>query len=158
MTIDMALMSAVGIALALLLGALIGAERQWRCRNAGLRTTALVSTGSALFTVLGAEAFGDGDPSRVAAQIASGIGFIGAGVIIKDGGSLSGINTAATLWAAAAVGALSGAGMPVLALVGTACIVFAHMVLRPLGWRIERRTVPDAAGGDTGGASPVIAD
>lgn len=147
MTMNTAFTSAGGIALALLLGALIGAERQWRCRNAGLRTTALVSTGAALFTVLGAEAFGDGDPSRVAAQIASGIGFIGAGVIIKDGGALSGINTAATLWAAAAIGALSGAGMPVLALVGTACIVFAHTVLRPLGWMMERRAAHDAGGG-----------
>lgn len=112
-----------------------------------MRTTALVSTGSALFTILGAEAFGGGDPTRVAAQIVSGIGFVGAGVIMKDGADISGLNTAATLWAAAAVGALAGAGMTVLAVVGTACIIATNVLVRPLGRAMDRASSHGGAAG-----------
>lgn len=93
-------------------GTLIGFERQWRARTAGVRTNALVSLGSTLYVIMGAYSFdGPGaDPTRVAAQIVSGIGFLGAGVIMKQGASISGLNTAATLWASAAVGALAGEG------------------------------------------------
>ena len=103
----------VRIALGLVLGAAVGIERQWRARMAGLRTNALVSLGATLFVIMGAYGFQgpDADPTRVAAQIVSGIGFLGAGVIMKQGASVTGLNTAATLWATAAVGALAGGGM-----------------------------------------------
>ncbi|AWA42903.1 hypothetical protein B1R42_02950 [Trueperella pyogenes] len=120
------------LVLAFLLGIAVGAERQLRARAAGLRTTTPISVGSALFTILGAEAFGRGDPTRVAAQVVSGVGFLGAGVIIKHGGSISGLNTAATMWASAAIGTLCGAGLWEMGVVGSICIVLANSLLRTL--------------------------
>ena len=129
----------VRVGLALLLGVGIGVERQWRSRMAGLQTMALVSMGAALFLILGAYSFhGDGDPTRVAAQIVSGIGFLGAGVIMKQGSSVTGLNTAATLWAAAAVGALAGAWMWREAITGAVVIVAANGLLFPLASRMDR--------------------
>ncbi len=128
------------VGLATLLGVAIGLERQWRSRMAGLQTMALVSMGSALFTVMGAYAFpNDGDRLRVAAQIVTGIGFLGAGVIIKSGMTVAGLNTAATLWATAAVGALCGVGMWREAVVGAVMIVAANGLLYPLAKWIDRR-------------------
>jgi putative Mg2+ transporter-C (MgtC) family protein len=103
------------------LGTVIGFERQYRARMAGLRTNALVAVGATLFVLLSANGFSGAtaDPTRVAAQIVSGIGFLGAGVILRDGLNLRGLNTAATLWCSAAVGALAGAGMFTVALAGT---------------------------------------
>ncbi|TQF73275.1 MgtC/SapB family protein [Rhodococcus spelaei] len=122
------------VALGLGLGAAVGIERQWRARIAGLRTNALVSLGATLFVIMGAYSFdGPGDPTRVAAQIVSGIGFLGAGVIMKQGASVTGLNTAATLWATAAVGALAGGGMYWVAVIGTVAIMAANTLLRPLG-------------------------
>src|SRR3979490_3119161 len=98
------------------LGTVIGFERQYRARMAGLRTNALVAVGATLFFLLSAHGFGglaptgDADPTRVAAQIVSGIGFLGAGVILRDGLNVRGLNTAATLWSSAAVGALAAPG------------------------------------------------
>ncbi|MGO3834306.1 MAG: MgtC/SapB family protein [Microbacteriaceae bacterium] len=128
------------IAASVLLGSLIGIERQWRSRSAGLRTNALVSLGSALFVVMGAYSFTgtEADPTRVAAQVASGIGFLGAGVIMKQGASVRGLNTAATLWASAAVGALAGGGMLWIAAAGTAMIMLANTLLRPLSSALDR--------------------
>ncbi|MFI1200868.1 MgtC/SapB family protein [Streptomyces sp. NPDC020883] len=132
------------IAAGLGFGAAIGLERQWRARMAGLRTNALVAAGSALFVLLSNYGFAQAtstvgyDGSRVAAQIVSGIGFLGAGVIIRDGLSVRGLNTAATLWCSAAVGALSGTGLYVLAGLGTAAVVGANLLLRPLGRRLDR--------------------
>lgn len=136
LTLDLALR----IALALVLGVLIGFERQLRSRTAGLRTNALVSLGAALFVIMGAFSFdGPGaDPTRVAAQIVSGIGFLGAGVIMKQGASISGLNTAATLWASAAIGALAGGGMILVAIGGTAAVVFSNLLLRPIGRLLDR--------------------
>lgn len=130
----------VRILVALICGAAIGFERQWRARTAGLRTNALVSLGAALFVVMGAFSFGgpDADPTRVAAQVASGIGFLGAGVIMKQGATISGLNTAATLWACAAVGALAGGGMLVIAIVGTVALMAANTLLRPLARLLDR--------------------
>ena len=105
---------------ALLLGCLIGLERQWHRRNAGLRTNALVSLGAALFVSLSGLLFGTGDQSRIAAQVVSGIGFIGAGLLIKEGMNVSGLNTAATLWCAGAVGTLAGSGFVSEAAIGQA--------------------------------------
>lgn len=136
-TIDIALR----VLLAVGCGALIGLERQWRARTAGVRTNALVSLGAALFVVMGAFSFhGPGaDPTRVAAQVVSGIGFLGAGVIMKQGASISGLNTAATLWASAAVGALAGGGLWAVAAGGTVVIMLANTLLRPVGRLLDRR-------------------
>ena len=133
---------ALRILLAVACGALIGLERQWRSRTAGVRTNALVSLGAALFVVMGAFSFHgpDADPTRVAAQIVSGIGFLGAGVIMKQGASISGLNTAATLWASAAVGALAGGGLYAVAGGGTAIVMLANTLLRPVGRLLDRRT------------------
>lgn len=123
------------------LGALIGFERQYRARMAGLRTNALVAVGAALFVVLSAQGFDGqgGDPTRVAAQVVSGIGFLGAGVILRDGLSVRGINTAATLWCAAAVGSLAGAGMHAVAAAGTVAIIAVNVGLRELGRAVDRK-------------------
>lgn len=130
------------ILIAIVLGALIGLERQWRLRTAGIRTNALVAVGSALFVIVGAVGLGESsgaDPTRVAAQVVSGIGFLGAGVILRDGFNIRGLTTAATLWCAAAVGSLAGAGMEVVALVGCAAIVATNTLLRPLSRLVNRR-------------------
>ncbi|MFF4606486.1 MgtC/SapB family protein [Streptomyces sp. NPDC001339] len=127
-------------------GAIIGLERQWRARMAGLRTNALVAGGSALFVLLSQYGFVAAtsttgyDGSRVAAQIVSGIGFLGAGVIMRDGLSVRGLNTAATLWCSAAVGALAGTGLYVVAGLGTAGVVGANTLLRPLARGLDRGT------------------
>jgi putative Mg2+ transporter-C (MgtC) family protein len=129
----------VRVGFALVLGLAIGIERQWRSRMAGMQTMALVSMGAALFVILGAYAFeGSGNPTQVAAQVVTGIGFIGAGVIMKQGLSVTGLNTAATLWATAAVGCLAGAWMWREAFAGAVAIVGANLVLYPLASRMDR--------------------
>lgn len=133
----------VRILVAIVLGAVIGLERQWRLRTAGIRTNALVAVGSALFVIVGAVGLGEhasADPTRVAAQVVSGIGFLGAGVILRDGFNIRGLTTAATLWCAAAVGSLSGAGMEVMAAIGCAAIVATNTLLRPVSRLVNRRT------------------
>ena len=102
---------------------------------AGLRTNALVAVGATLFVLLSAYGFScaTADPTRVAAQIVSGIGFLGAGVILCDGLNVRGLNTAATLWCSAAVGALAGAGMFTVALAGTVLVVVVNGALRAAG-------------------------
>lgn len=97
---------AIRLVVAVFLGALVGAERQWRQRTAGLRTNCLVAVGSAMFVMMGGLIGGDGSQGRVAAYIVSGIGFLGGGVILKDVFSIRGLNTAATLWCTAAIGTL----------------------------------------------------
>jgi len=124
---------------ALLLGCLIGLERQWHRRNAGLRTNALVSLGAALFVSLSGLLFGTTDQSRIAAQVVSGIGFIGAGLLIREGINVSGLNTAATLWCAGAVGTLAGSGFVSEAAIGTGLVITTHLLLRPLGNILARR-------------------
>ncbi len=135
--IDITLRIAAGVAF----GALIGFERQWRARTAGVRTNALVSLGATLFVIMGAYSFNgpDADPTRVAAQIVSGIGFLGAGVIMRQGASISGLNTAATLWASAAVGALAVGGLVWGGAAGTATVILANVLLRPVGRTLDRR-------------------
>lgn len=140
-TVEMLLRLGAGVGL----GTVIGFERQYRARMAGLRTNALVAVGATLFVLLSAHGFGglsdtgSADPTRVAAQIVSGIGFLGAGVILRDGMTVRGLNTAATLWCSAAVGALSGAGLYPVAAAGTAVVVLVNLALRPLGRAIDRR-------------------
>ncbi|HIK27891.1 MAG: MgtC/SapB family protein [Oscillatoriaceae bacterium SKW80] len=124
---------------AFLLGSAIGLERQWRQRMAGLRTNTLVATGAALFVMLSALTPGDSSPTRVAAQVVSGIGFLGGGVILREGLTVRGLNTAATLWCAAAIGSLSGAGLLFHASTGTLAVLAANLLLRPLGYRINQQ-------------------
>lgn len=126
---------------ALVFGASIGIERQWRQKSAGLRTNTLVSLGSAVFILLSVSLTDvAGDPSRIAAQIVTGIGFLGAGVIMKDGLSVQGLNTAATIWCSAAVGSLCGLGLFAQAGIVTAAIMLTHMLLRPLGQKLSLLT------------------
>lgn len=125
------------LGLALILGAGIGIERQWRQRIAGLRTNTLVSLGAAIFISLSVKIGGDAS-GRVASYVVSGIGFLGAGVIMKDGPNVRGLNTAATLWCSAAIGALCGMGFFPEACVGAVFIVFAHLMLRPLGLKLGK--------------------
>ena len=124
---------------ALLLGAGIGLERQWRQRLAGLRTNALVAVGAALFVSLSAMTPHESSATRVAGQVVSGIGFLGAGVIMRDGLNVRGLNTAATLWCAAAVGALCGTGFRLEASLGACMILAANLCLRPLAQKINRQ-------------------
>jgi putative Mg2+ transporter-C (MgtC) family protein len=123
---------AIRLATALLVGAVIGFERQWRQRMAGLRTNALVSIGAAGFVVFSAIVSGDTDHTRVAAQIVSGIGFLGAGVILREGINVRGLNTAATLWCSAMVGTFAGAGLLVASLLAGAFVVGTNLILRPI--------------------------
>ncbi len=121
-------------------GALIGAERQWQARRAGLRTNALVATGATLF-VLYAVVTNDNSPTRVASYVVSGVGFLGGGVILREGFNVRGLNTAATLWCSAAVGVLAAGGHFLFALIATAAIVGIHLLGRPLGHLIDRDNV-----------------
>jgi putative Mg2+ transporter-C (MgtC) family protein len=131
----------IRLVVALFLGALVGAERQWRQRTAGLRTNCLVAVGSAMFVMMGGLLSGDGSQGRVAAYVVSGIGFLGGGVILKDGFSIRGLNTAATLWCTAAIGTLAGLGYTTLSFLGTGAILAANVLLRPLAQRINRTPV-----------------
>jgi putative Mg2+ transporter-C (MgtC) family protein len=137
------------LTLAAVLGGAIGFERELRDREAGLRTHLLVCLGSALFTIVSAYGFrefltsGDqvirADPTRIAAQIVTGIGFLGAGAIIRQGLSVRGLTTAATLWVAAAIGIAAGAGYYSGAVLGTVVTIFALWPLRIAAhWVFER--------------------
>lgn len=132
--------AALNLAVSLLCGALIGSERQIRQRLAGLRTNALVALGAASFVVFSGLYPDEISPTRVAAQVVSGIGFLGAGIIFRDGFNVHGLNTAATLWCSAAVGMLAGAGAWPFALLLTAMVVFVNLGLRPLVKWIKSRT------------------
>lgn len=119
------------MAIGLVLGAVIGFERELHRQPAGFRTHSLVAVGSALFTIISAYGFAGPsvDPTRIAAQIVSGIGFIGAGTILQHRGSVRGLTTAASLWSVAAIGMAAGAGMLAIATVGTFLILVVLSVL-----------------------------
>jgi putative Mg2+ transporter-C (MgtC) family protein len=135
------------------LGAVVGFERELREHEAGIRTHLLVALGSALFTIVSAYGFHDflagggnvvrTDPTRIAAQIVTGIGFLGAGAIIRDGMSVRGLTTAATLWVVAGIGMASGAGYYWPAVAATALTIFALGPLRWLAFRTVERVRPD---------------
>ncbi len=133
---------------ALLLGAAVGVERQWRQKNAGLRTNTLVSLGAAAFVLLSIEIGGDAT-GRIASYVVSGIGFLGAGVIMKDGLNVHGLNTAATIWCSAAVGALSGLGLYAQASVVALAIIFTHLIFRPIGQKMAFLTFNKSAASQT---------
>jgi putative Mg2+ transporter-C (MgtC) family protein len=122
----------------LMLGAMIGFERQWHQKTAGLKTNALVALGAAGFVTFGTAA-GNGNPSVVAAQIVTGIGFLGAGVIMREGVNVHGLNTAATLWCSAMVGALCGFGIWQAGGIAALLVVFANLILRPVANRLNTR-------------------
>jgi putative Mg2+ transporter-C (MgtC) family protein len=159
------------VVLAAVLGGAIGAEREIREREAGLRTHLLVSVGAALFTLVSAYAWSDFafslesgvtlDPTRISAQIVTGIGFLGAGAIIRQGLSVRGLTTAATLWVVAAIGLASGAGYYWAAVVTTVLVLVTLWPLRILAHQLAARIRPgeprlfvELATG--GGAAPVL--
>jgi putative Mg2+ transporter-C (MgtC) family protein len=162
------------LTIAALLGGAIGMERELRERQAGLRTHLVVCVGSALFTLVSAYGFREflvnggsvvrADPTRIAAQIVSGIGFLGAGAIIRQGLSVRGLTTAATLWLVAAIGMASGAGYYSAALISTAGALLTLGPLRIVSYRIVRRFRPEVdrllveipAGGSPGAVLEVI--
>jgi len=123
---------------ALACGIAIGAERQWRQRSAGLRTYTLVAVGSALFVIVGC-LVPDTGSTRMASYVVSGVGFLGAGVIMRSGFNVRGINTAATVWCSSAVGTLSGFGYFEFACVGAVCVLAVNTLLRPLVALINRQ-------------------
>lgn len=129
---------ALRVALAFVLATAIGAERQFRQRSAGLRTNVLVAVGAASFVSLGLRLNGQAGAGQIAAYVVSGIGFLGAGVIMKEGSHVWGLNTAATLWCSAAVGALCGVDLAAEAGVLTVAILAGNTLLRPLVNMINR--------------------
>jgi putative Mg2+ transporter-C (MgtC) family protein len=141
------------LVIAAVLGGIIGLEREYREREAGLRTHMLVSVGSALFTIISAYGFTDFyaagpgvariDPTRIAAQIVTGVGFLGAGAIIRQGLTVRGLTTAATLWLVAAIGMASGAGYWSAALIATGGALFSLGPLRIASHRVVSRFRPD---------------
>ena len=143
----------VRLAVASGLGAAVGFERELRDREAGIRTHLLVSLGAALFTIVSAYGFHSflthggsvvrADPARIAAQIVVGIGFLGAGAIIREGLSVRGLTTAATLWVVAAIGLASGAGYYGPAVATTALTIFALWPLRLISYQMIERIKPE---------------
>ena len=141
------------VAVAAGLGGAVGLERELREREAGFRTHLLVSVGSCLFTLVSAYGFheflvGGGnivrtDPTRIAAQIVTGVGFLGAGAIIRQGFSVRGLTTAATLWVVAAIGMASGAGYYSAAAITTALVLFSLWPLRIIAFRTMSRFRPE---------------
>jgi putative Mg2+ transporter-C (MgtC) family protein len=128
---------------ALLVGAAVGLERQFHQRVAGTRTNALVAAGAAAFIVSAAALTNNLDSqARIAAQIVSGIGFLGAGVIFKEGVFVHGLNTAATIWCSAAIGTLFGMGQYFLGLLTGVIVIFTNVVLRPLALKLSPMAPP----------------
>jgi putative Mg2+ transporter-C (MgtC) family protein len=125
---------------AFLLGAVIGAERQWRQRTAGLRTYSLVAIGAALFVLLAPLTGVREEATRVAAQVVSGVGFLGAGVLMRTGLTVHGLNTASTIWCSAAVGVLAGSGFYAAALLGTVFVLMINIFLRPVADWVGRHS------------------
>jgi putative Mg2+ transporter-C (MgtC) family protein len=124
------------------LGSVLGFEREIRQKSAGLRTNILIAVGSALFTLMSYELAGEAqgaDPGRLAAQIVTGIGFLGAGAIMRTDSGVHGLTTAATVWVNAAVGVAAGGGEFHLAFIATAVTVAVLLVLQPLESAIDRR-------------------
>lgn len=142
---DIAAMVRIGasLAAAFVLGGLIGFERQVRQRTAGLRTNTLVAVGAAGFVALGQRLTGHEGAVHVVAYVVSGIGFLGAGAIMKEGANVTGLNTAATLWGSAAVGACSGAGLLAEAVMTALVVLASNTLLRPVVNRINRRPVQE---------------
>ena len=143
---------AARLVIALVCGILIGLERQLRQRSAGLTTNSLVAVGACIFILISetviANSIAKGGPVnndnlRVLAQIVTGIGFLGAGVILRDGFTIHGLNSAATLWCSAAVGSMCGYGLWVEAFIAVGVILFINWVLKQVEYYIEKRQKED---------------
>jgi putative Mg2+ transporter-C (MgtC) family protein len=139
---------------AALLGIAIGFERQWRQRAAGLHTSSLVAIGSAMFALLD-ETLNAGDTTRIVAGIVTGVGFIAGGAILRSGANVTGLNTAATMWATAAVGALAAFGYFRQATAGAVAIIILNLAVEPLIRSVDARshrdtTEPTPPSGDSG--------
>ncbi|GJE49458.1 Protein MgtC [Methylobacterium tardum] len=139
------LKSGIGLLVAFVLGTIIGAERQYRQRTAGLRTAVLVAVGASAFVDLGMRLTGPDGGVRTVAYVISGIGFLGAGVIMKEGMNVRGLNTAATLWCSAAVGAFCGADLPLEAVFVMVTVLACNTALRPLVNAINRAPIRESA-------------
>ena len=137
--------TALALLTAFVLGGIIGLERQWRQRTAGLRTNVLVAVGAAAFVDLGMRVAGADGSVRVISYVVSGIGFLGAGVIMKEGAQVRGINTAATLWASAAVGAFAGSAQFGEAALVAAFVLAGNTMLRPVADFINRSPISPEA-------------
>jgi putative Mg2+ transporter-C (MgtC) family protein len=140
MTMQLA-QTALNLLVAGCLGAAIGLERQWRQRLAGLRTNTLVALGAAIYVTYSRVVLDDAGAARMAAQVVTGIGFLGAGVIFKEGLNVRGLNTAATLWCSAAVGLLAGEGFAIYGALAAVMVIGANTVLRPIVSAINRQPV-----------------
>jgi putative Mg2+ transporter-C (MgtC) family protein len=134
----------VSLGVAFVLGTLIGAERQYRQRTAGLRTNVLVAVGAAAFVDIGMRLNGAASAAHVLAYVVSGVGFLGAGVIMREGFNIRGLNTAATLWGSAAVGGTAGADMIAEAVLIAGFVLAANTALRPLVNTINRQPLDEA--------------
>ena len=135
--------AALKIAAAALLGAIVGLERVWGGHPAGLRTNMLIAISSCLFTILSIEGFplqgSAQDTARVAAQIVTGVGFLGAGAVLQSKGNVRGLTTAASIWLVAAIGMAVGTGLYFLAIFTTTLSTLLLVLLGPISWRLERR-------------------
>lgn len=127
---------AVRLCVALALGSAIGFERQWAQKMAGLRTNALVALGAGGFVIFSALVRPE-DPTRIAAQVVTGIGFLGAGIILRDGTNVHGLNTAATLWCSSMVGTLAGGGFLIPSVIAAVLVVATNLLMRPLVRRLN---------------------
>jgi putative Mg2+ transporter-C (MgtC) family protein len=137
--------SAVSLGTAFVLGTLIGIERQYRQRTAGLRTNVLVAVGAAAFVDVGLRLTGADGAVRVLAYVVSGVGFLGAGAIMKEGANIRGLNTAATLWGSAAVGGAAGADLVAESVLIAAAVLASNTMLRPMVDGINRQPLSEAS-------------
>lgn len=128
--------------LAAVIGGLLGAERELRRKSAGFRTNILIALGSAIFTIASLTLAPGGDPTRIAAQIVTGIGFLGAGTILRNRDGVHGLTTAATVWVNAALGVAAGGGQFRLAIIGGAIVMGVLLVLGPIEAAIELKSGP----------------
>jgi putative Mg2+ transporter-C (MgtC) family protein len=135
----------VSLFAAFVLGTMIGAERQYRQRGGGMRTHVLVAVGAATFVDIGLHLNGAVGATQIIAYVVSGVGFLGAGVIMKQGSNVWGLNTAATLWCSAAVGACAGADLAIEAVALTAFVLAGNTLLRPLVNAINRAPIEESA-------------
>ncbi|MBF4991883.1 MULTISPECIES: MgtC/SapB family protein [unclassified Methylophilus] len=133
--------SSISLTMAFICGSVIGFERQFRQRTAGLRTNVLVAVGAAIFVDMGNRLTGNEGAVHIVAYVVSGIGFLGAGVIMREEGNVRGLNTAATLWGSAAVGACAGADLILEAVLGTIFVLATNTVLRPIVNGINRKPI-----------------
>ena len=128
----------IRILICFILSILIGLERQYRHKTVGLRTNVLVSLGAFMFVSMSFNTI-TSDTTRIAAQVVSGIGFLGAGIILKDGNRVKGLNTAATLWCVASIGVLTASGMVIEATIGTIFILMSNIILRIVSQKIMNK-------------------